>query len=165
MSAGIQAWSGSGWPHRQRVSRKGELFNDPSMNQMILNDSLKNLGTAGVIPGALGVHHSNRSVQADTEAIGFGAKNRSSCACQPKLFQPALQEFPGFHSGSLVTTLGLRLIRTKEDVPLEFSNTNCAACGHHGLLAHHGFTTFFGVPFRKARTFSTATDNNLLRAA
>ena len=55
------------------ISREGEVFDDFSTDEMLLDDSLDHFGGAGVVPNAFGINYGNGTLNADAETIGFGA--------------------------------------------------------------------------------------------
>lgn len=97
--------------------RESVLGHRRPADQMLLNDFLQHLGTAGVVPNTFRVDHCDRAVSADLQAISLGSVN-TTITYQTQLQQPALEESPGFEAEIVFATFRFALIAAQEDVPL-----------------------------------------------
>jgi hypothetical protein len=84
-------------------------------DQMLLNNPFEYWRIALAVPRAFRVHDRNRTTLADTEAVGFGAKN-AALFREPQLLETPLQKIPCGKATVLVAAFGLRLIAAEKDV-------------------------------------------------
>ena len=61
---------------------------------MLLDDLLEDFGCAEAIPYPFRIDQSDRSLDADSQAIDLAAINQRFRTDQCQLFEPALQKFP-----------------------------------------------------------------------
>ena len=57
----------------QRIFGKDEIFDDPPIDKVLLNDPLQYFWSAGVIPSALGIDDGDRTLHTDAQTIDFTA--------------------------------------------------------------------------------------------
>jgi hypothetical protein len=89
---------------------------DPSTDEMFLDDALQYRRVASGVPGAFGIDDSNRSTFTDAKAVRFGAKNPALLR-KAELLQTTLQVFPGSEPTLLLTAFGRGLVAAEKDVP------------------------------------------------
>ena len=120
------------------VGDQDELRDRPAADQVLLNDALKHLGRAGVIPDALGIDHGNRTLRADPETVGLGAENKRFRAAEIQLVQSSLQKIPGFQSRLVNAALRLGLVGAQKDVTLVMFQPQGLHGGLRGV-GHDGY--------------------------
>lgn len=84
-----------------------EVFDGPAIDQMLLNDALEVLGSAGVIPDGIGVDDGDGPLQADAETIGLASVNETLRAAEFEFLEAVFEELPRFHPLDRITALGL----------------------------------------------------------
>ena len=97
------------------MARDEVVLDNPSADQMFLDDPLEHRRIAPSIPRALGVHDRNRAAFADAEAVRFGAQN-AALLRQAELLQPALQKIPCLEAARFLAALRIRLIAAEQNV-------------------------------------------------
>ena len=96
--------------------RRNHVFtDDPSGDQVFLNDALQHGRVALAVPGTFRVNDCNRSTFADAEAVGFRAKD-AALLRELQLFETPLQEIPCGKATLLVTAFRFGLIAAEEDM-------------------------------------------------
>ena len=55
------------------IPRKAVIFDDPSPDQVLLNNALQHFGRRGVIPDAFRIHDGDGAAFADAQTVGLGA--------------------------------------------------------------------------------------------
>jgi hypothetical protein len=103
------------------------FFDRLTTNQVLLNDSLQYRRIALTVPSAIRVDNGDRSAEANSQAVRFGAEDPSLTG-QMELLQTAFQEVPSLERAILVTTLGLCLIAAEEDVSPCFLDMQLLRC-------------------------------------
>lgn len=83
---------------------------------MFLDDPLQNGWCYRVVPGTLRIHHRDRSLLANAEAIRFRPVYTFIRPRQTQLFQTALEVVPRSESFFFRSAHGFRLVRAQEDV-------------------------------------------------
>src|SRR5437764_2793468 len=99
----------------ERVNGNQRLVNDPSANQMFLDDALEHRGVALSVPCALWIHDRNRTAFANPKAVGLRAQD-AALLRQSELPQAALQKVPRRKPALLVAALRVRLIAAEKNV-------------------------------------------------
>jgi hypothetical protein len=90
----------------------------PSFDQVLLDNSLDDIDSAGVIPGPLGINDCYRALRADLKAIRFRSIY-SALSGQVQILESMLQVLPGLEAEFSVRTPGPGLVATQEDVALD----------------------------------------------
>lgn len=80
---------------RQWLLQKHEFLDDLTANKVFLDDSLDDIGTAGVVPYAIWIHQHDGPVLADAQAVCFAAVN-PAVTRQFQFIEPLLQVAPRF---------------------------------------------------------------------
>jgi len=113
-----------------RIFRKSKLGDDFSADEVLLNDTLENLGRAGVIPDAVRINDGDRALLTNAQAVGFGAVDgRIAASSQAEFFKALFEVFPRREPGLFCAALWLGLIGAEEDVALDFAETECVRAG------------------------------------
>lgn len=99
------------------ISGKGEVLDNPAIDEVFLNDALEHFRCAGVIPDRLRVNHCDGSFKTHPQAIGFCAIDQRLGPDQVKLLEPTLQVFPRLQAHGLGGAFGFSLISAKKDMP------------------------------------------------
>lgn len=95
-----------------------KVVNDLPADEMPLDDAFKVFRSAGVIPRPFGVDDGDRPLCADLQAVGLRAVHSVSGKAQ--FLEPRFQEFPGLQRLRAIIALGLGGISAKENMPLDF---------------------------------------------
>ena len=96
------------------------FFDNPSLDQMLLDDPFKDRRRAGVIPDCLRVYDGNRTLNADPQAIGFSPVNQRVGADEVKFFQTLLQILPRLKAFLFRSAIRLRLVGAQKNVTAVF---------------------------------------------
>src|SRR5262245_47528685 len=88
-----------------------------AFDEMFLNDSFKDFGCDGVVPGAVRINDGDRTLLANAETVGLRAKHAVVRPREAQFFETALEVVPGLDTDLLRSALRLGLIRAKKDVP------------------------------------------------
>ena len=94
---------------------EGVLGNQPSADQMFLNDALQHGWVTPTIPCPLRIDDRDRSPFADPKAVRLGPKHTALLA-QTELLQTSLQKLPRREALLFVAALRRGLIATEEDM-------------------------------------------------
>jgi len=92
------------------------VLHRPPGDQVFLDDPLEHGRIAVAVPGSLRVHHGDRSLPADAQAVGLGAVDAAAFG-QPQRFEPSLEVLPCGQPALPVAALGGGLVCAEEDVP------------------------------------------------
>lgn len=96
--------------------RGNQVFSDdPSGDQVFLNDALQHRWVALAVPGTFRVYDCNRPTFADAQAVGFRAKD-AALLRELQLFEPPFQESPCGKATLLVTAFRFGLIAAEKDM-------------------------------------------------
>jgi hypothetical protein len=93
------------------VLRERKFPDNPSADQMLLNNSLQDFRGARVVPDGFGIDDRDRAMRADSKAIRLGAINQRVRSNQVQFFQAFLQKLPRFESFFFRSAFGFGLIR------------------------------------------------------
>ena len=85
---------------------------------MLVDDLLKDVRCARVIPDGIRVNHSYRSLGADSQAVGFGAEYLTYWF-KLELFEPIFQVAPGNQAIVTLAALVFPLIAAEKNVPFD----------------------------------------------
>lgn len=95
-----------------------EIVDGIAVDQVLLNDALEVLGSAGVIPDGIGVDHDDGPLQADAETISFATVDKALRTAEFEFLEAVFEKLPRFHALDRVTALGLGWSGAEEDMPL-----------------------------------------------
>jgi hypothetical protein len=119
---------------RERVDSEYKFLNRLSADQVLLNDTLDHLRRDRVVPDTVGIHHRDRALFANLQAIGLSSIDAVLALHQPDLDQALLQIFPGRIGHFMWSALRFGLIRAKKDVALEMPDSKRAGFLREVLL-------------------------------
>ena len=119
---------------RERVDAEYKFLNRLSADEVFLHDTLNHFRRDRVVPNAIGIHHRDRALFANLQAIGLGSIDAVLALHQPDLDQPLLQIFPGRIAHFMRSALRFGLIRAKKDVALEMPDSKRAGFLREVLL-------------------------------
>jgi len=118
----------------ERIDTEYKFFNRLSADQVFLHDALDHFRRDRVVPDAVGIHHRDRALFANLQAIGLSSIDAVFTLHQPGLNQPLLQIFPGRIGHLMWSALRFGLIRAKKDVALEIPDSKRAGFLREVLL-------------------------------
>lgn len=87
---------------------------------MFLDDLFEHVRGAGVVPDGFWIDHCDRALEANAEAICFGAEHERFRIGEAQLFEAGLEVVPGDQAVLFGAALRFGLVGTKEDVPCVF---------------------------------------------
>ena len=102
---------------------KDEFFNGIPADQMFLDDAFHDIRSDGVIPGSIRIHDSDRTLLADSQAVGLGPVHTVLTFVEIQFFDPALQVIPGFETDFPRRALRFCGIGTQKNVAADFSDS------------------------------------------
>lgn len=111
------------------------LFDGCSTDEVLLNDALQDLRRAGVIPDVIGMYHSDRTLQAHSQAVGLGTIN-APLLIKVKLFQSTLQILPAL--GPLFRRAALWFAGSCAEKDVTFVRSKSAFSGLLGEMLFSG---------------------------
>ena len=94
----------------ERVLGETEVADNPSADEVLLDDALDVLGRDVPVPSPLRIHDADRARGADAQALAFRPVERTVRAGQVQLLQALLQVVPG-----LVPLVGVDAVGTDAD--------------------------------------------------
>src|SRR5438876_350649 len=100
---------------RERIAGDQELVDEPSPDEMFLDDALEDRRIALRIPRTLRIDDRDRADLTDAQAVGFRAPD-SALLRQAELLQPALQLVPSRPPAILPASYMLGLVAAEKDV-------------------------------------------------
>jgi len=100
----------------ERVSHNQKLFDDATVDEMLLNDPLEDRRIACGVPRTFGIDDGDRAAFADAKTVRFRPEDAALLG-ETKLFQPALQKFPRGEATILLAAFRRRLIAAEKNVP------------------------------------------------
>ena len=83
---------------KEWIGGKGVFAHDLAIDQMLLDNFLKHVWSAGVIPDTFWINDGNRAIGADAQAIDFAPIDQRFRAGKIQLFEPPFQIVPGFQA-------------------------------------------------------------------
>ena len=119
--------------------RGNHVFSDdPSGDQVFLNDALQHRWVALAVPGTFRVYDCNRPTFADAEAVGFRAKD-AALLRELQLFETPLQESPCGKATLLITAFRFGLIAAEKNMAPRDRHTDAGGdfslgIGHAGSI-------------------------------
>src|SRR4029077_6793665 len=98
------------------------LCDNPTRDQVFVNDAIKHRRVAGAVPSALRVDDRHGAALADPQAVGLGPEDAALLG-EPERLQSRLQMVPGLEPASLLATLRRRLVAAEKDVAFRDGDT------------------------------------------
>lgn len=92
---------------------------------MLLDDPFKDSRRARMIPDGFRVYDGNRTMNADTQAIRFGAINQRVWADEMEFFQALLQILPRLQTFLFRSAVRFRLIGAQKNMTPVFFQSQC----------------------------------------
>src|SRR5688500_6869410 len=105
------------------MGRDQQILDDPSADQVLLNNPLERGRIALAVPRALGIDNRNRAALADPQAVRFRPQD-AALVGEPQLTKAAFQEIPRRHAALHVAALRLGLLGAEKDVALRDGNAD-----------------------------------------
>lgn len=140
VSAGIETSQAAGGASlgirqllRTRVLREHKLGYRFAADQVFLNDALKHLRGAGVIPNPLRIHNGYGTATAHAQAAGLAAVHPAAAA-EPERIEPGFEVLPGSHAKLGPAAFGLGRIGANKNMPLYGMEMKLLGPGKHADL-------------------------------
>ena len=102
-----------------RITGEAQILHDPPSDEVFLDDAFRVFGCHGSVPCALGIHHADRAVRADAEALALRAVARTVGAGDVEILHPPFQVLPRGVASFEIDAIGTQ---AHEEVALQLAD-------------------------------------------